>query len=232
MKCPKCSYNSFELYDSCKKCGTDLAAFKQTHAIRPIVHPPQFIADESLPPAAFAAAAPIAEEEMPVSAGTAEAMSWDLPSDEGSVEENGFAGFDLDFSVDEDKEEPQETFSGSGNSASLEGFGEFSFDDDTDTSASDLDDLLSSDEPDTSGQADSNDQEFGFDDEEFALESNSLSFKEESADADEFDFDGLLTDEPPAEEPTTKPGPSIDLKDIDSDWPSFLETDEKEKSDK
>ncbi|OGT99595.1 MAG: hypothetical protein A2X80_00720 [Geobacteraceae bacterium GWB2_52_12] len=39
MKCPKCGYNSFEYYDSCKKCFNDLTSFKQTHSIAPIVLP-------------------------------------------------------------------------------------------------------------------------------------------------------------------------------------------------
>lgn len=39
MKCPKCGYNSFELYDNCKKCSADLVAYKQTHGIIPMVLP-------------------------------------------------------------------------------------------------------------------------------------------------------------------------------------------------
>lgn len=39
MKCPKCGYNSFESYDSCKKCGNDLTGFKITYGLRSIVLP-------------------------------------------------------------------------------------------------------------------------------------------------------------------------------------------------
>jgi len=39
MKCPKCGYNSFEYYDSCKKCSTDLTGFKRTYSIVPLVLP-------------------------------------------------------------------------------------------------------------------------------------------------------------------------------------------------
>jgi predicted nucleic acid-binding Zn-ribbon protein len=39
MKCPKCGFNSFEYYDSCKKCSNDLIAFKQIHSITPLVLP-------------------------------------------------------------------------------------------------------------------------------------------------------------------------------------------------
>jgi hypothetical protein len=40
MKCPKCGFNSFEYLDSCKKCGNDLAAFKASLGIQPVVMPP------------------------------------------------------------------------------------------------------------------------------------------------------------------------------------------------
>ena len=39
MKCPKCGYNSFEYYDSCKKCSADLVAFKNSFSISSIVLP-------------------------------------------------------------------------------------------------------------------------------------------------------------------------------------------------
>lgn len=39
MKCPKCGYNTFEYLDSCKKCGNNLIAFKESLGIRPLVLP-------------------------------------------------------------------------------------------------------------------------------------------------------------------------------------------------
>jgi len=39
MKCPKCGFNSFEYYDSCKKCSADLKGFKQTYSISSLVLP-------------------------------------------------------------------------------------------------------------------------------------------------------------------------------------------------
>lgn len=39
MKCPKCGFNSFEYYDSCKKCSSDLIAFKQIHSVISLVLP-------------------------------------------------------------------------------------------------------------------------------------------------------------------------------------------------
>ena len=39
MKCPKCGFNSFEFYDSCKKCSGDLTGYKQTYSVTSIVLP-------------------------------------------------------------------------------------------------------------------------------------------------------------------------------------------------
>ncbi len=39
MKCPKCGYNSFEYYDICKKCSSDLTGYKQTYSITSMVLP-------------------------------------------------------------------------------------------------------------------------------------------------------------------------------------------------
>jgi hypothetical protein len=39
MKCPKCGYNSFEFYDSCKKCANDLTGYKETYGLKSIVLP-------------------------------------------------------------------------------------------------------------------------------------------------------------------------------------------------
>jgi hypothetical protein len=39
MKCPKCGFNSFEYYDSCKKCSSDLTGYKRTYSITSMVLP-------------------------------------------------------------------------------------------------------------------------------------------------------------------------------------------------
>lgn len=39
MKCPKCGFNSFEYYDSCKKCLNDLTGYKQSFSIGSVVLP-------------------------------------------------------------------------------------------------------------------------------------------------------------------------------------------------
>ena len=76
MKCPKCGFNSFEYYDSCKKCSADLTGFKQTYSITPMVLPLE--AKERL-----AAELRAAENAAGQSSGTAEThgdmFSFDLP---------------------------------------------------------------------------------------------------------------------------------------------------------
>ncbi len=39
MKCPKCGYNSFEYYDACKKCSTDLSGHKKNFSLTPLILP-------------------------------------------------------------------------------------------------------------------------------------------------------------------------------------------------
>lgn len=39
MKCPKCGFNSFEYYDSCKKCSADLTGYKLTYSIASLILP-------------------------------------------------------------------------------------------------------------------------------------------------------------------------------------------------
>ena len=78
MKCPKCGYNSFEYLDACKKCNSDLAAYKQTHGIQPIV----------LPSAQFSSPTQAAVEETPHGEGPggAETFSWEsAPAEEFEI---------------------------------------------------------------------------------------------------------------------------------------------------
>ncbi len=39
MKCPKCGFNSFEYYDSCKKCSADLTGHKLAFSLSSLVLP-------------------------------------------------------------------------------------------------------------------------------------------------------------------------------------------------
>jgi uncharacterized RDD family membrane protein YckC len=48
MKCPKCSYTSFDYLESCKKCGKDLTEFKQRFGITSVLFPGQLQAEEAV----------------------------------------------------------------------------------------------------------------------------------------------------------------------------------------
>ena len=235
MKCPKCSYNSFELYDSCRKCGTDLTAFKQSHGIRAIVHPPQFLVNEPLPAGAFApevAAAVAVEPETAPAAG--DAISWDLPADKGSSAEDGFAGFDLDFSMDEEQEGDSFSFEEEAGPQKDDeaAFGEFSFDDDdSGTGSVGLDDLLK-DSPSEAMSTASTPDEFDFDGEEFSLETNSIPLEVGNDQTQDFDMDDMLADGSSKAEEKGRAATEIDLKDLTDDWPSFFEEEPKEESKK
>lgn len=82
MKCPKCGFNSFEYYDDCKKCSSDLTGYKQTYSITSMVLPleakeklaAEFLSNESAP------------EQNTVAAETHDDIfSFDLPDDSPSA---------------------------------------------------------------------------------------------------------------------------------------------------
>ncbi len=82
MKCPKCGFNSFEFYDSCKKCSSDLTGYKQTYSITSIVLPHE--AKEKL-----AAEFRLADGTVDHASGTTEThddiFSFNLPDDSPST---------------------------------------------------------------------------------------------------------------------------------------------------
>jgi hypothetical protein len=82
MKCPKCGFNSFEFYDSCKKCSSDLVGYKQTYSITSTFLPPE--AKEKL-----ASVFRSAESATDMSSDTVEShddiFSFDLPDDSPST---------------------------------------------------------------------------------------------------------------------------------------------------
>lgn len=50
MKCPKCSYTSFDYLDSCRKCGSDLREIKsllQIISVAPEEHAPVFVSSST-----------------------------------------------------------------------------------------------------------------------------------------------------------------------------------------
>lgn|GEM_PF-418124 len=97
MKCPKCGYNSFEYLNNCRKCGIDLAGFKNTLGLRPVILPPAVSAQQSTETvAAGEIPAPVAAAET----ASSEMFHWETPVDtEATIpqqpETSPFA-FDLD----------------------------------------------------------------------------------------------------------------------------------------
>jgi hypothetical protein len=82
MKCPKCGYNSFEYYDRCKKCSSDLTGYKLTYSITPMLLPQE--AKEKL--AAGLSTAQIATDHISAITETHDDIfSFDLPDDSSSV---------------------------------------------------------------------------------------------------------------------------------------------------
>jgi len=83
MKCPKCGFNSFEYHDVCKKCSSDLAGYKLTHGILPVVLPRE------------------AREEMVSSQRTAETDETDETEQAAQVPETHADMFTFDLPEDE-----------------------------------------------------------------------------------------------------------------------------------
>ena len=78
MKCPKCGYNSFEYYDICKKCSSDLIGYKQTYSITSMVFP----LEENEKLAAEFRSAEAAPDQISDTADTHDDIfSFDLPDD-------------------------------------------------------------------------------------------------------------------------------------------------------
>lgn len=85
MKCPKCGYNSFEFYDSCKKCASDLTGYKQTHGLKAIVLPLEVrttMAEALMAEAALGTPVPVAGDV------PADMFSFDLPAPEATHSTN------------------------------------------------------------------------------------------------------------------------------------------------
>ena len=79
MKCPKCGFNSFEYYDNCKKCSTDLTGYKLTYSISSLVLPQEVKATLA---AELRSDKKNADEEMPAAPEVHDDIfSFDLPND-------------------------------------------------------------------------------------------------------------------------------------------------------
>lgn len=82
MKCPKCGYNSFEYYDSCSKCSSDLTGYKQTYSITSMVFPQEV--KERLA-AEFRSTDSSADEIGESAEAHDDIFSFDLPDDSGTT---------------------------------------------------------------------------------------------------------------------------------------------------
>lgn len=76
MKCPKCGYNSFEYYDSCKKCANDLTSYKETYGIKAIVLPVE--ARTSMAEELIAKSA-LGDQDTPAAEAPVDMFSFDVP---------------------------------------------------------------------------------------------------------------------------------------------------------
>lgn len=82
MKCPKCGFNSFEYYDDCKKCSSDLTGYKQTYSITSMVLPQE--AKEKLA-AEFLSTESAPEQNTAATEIHEDIFSFDLPDDSPSA---------------------------------------------------------------------------------------------------------------------------------------------------
>lgn len=82
MKCPKCGFNSFEYYDNCKKCSSDLIGYKQTYSIASLVLPLE--AKEKLA-AEFQSAESATDQISDTAEKHDDIFSFDLPDDSSST---------------------------------------------------------------------------------------------------------------------------------------------------
>ncbi|MCK4503580.1 MAG: hypothetical protein KAU22_11140, partial [Desulfuromonadales bacterium] len=111
MRCPKCGYNSFDHFDSCKKCGNDLIAFKQSYGIKSVLFPGEMSpAEESTAVEVDNATADAAVTAATVPAKTPapEPKSSDSDSDDFGFDFMGDSAEDDDLSFDELFEEAPE----------------------------------------------------------------------------------------------------------------------------
>jgi hypothetical protein len=83
MKCPKCGYNSFEYYDSCKKCSSDLTGYKLTYSITPMLFPLE--AKEKLAAEMRLAESATTDHVSNISETHDDILSFDLPDDSSFV---------------------------------------------------------------------------------------------------------------------------------------------------
>jgi hypothetical protein len=115
MKCPKCGYNSFECFTTCKKCSQNLTEFKDKLGLRPIVLQTE---TRSAMVAAMAAEAALGETAQQPVEQPSDMFSFDIPDDKTPAATSKTTAADDFFNF---TDQPAATPSG--------GFGDFSFED-------------------------------------------------------------------------------------------------------
>lgn len=88
MKCPKCGYTSFDYLESCKKCGKDLAEFKQRFGITSMLFPGQLQAKETVAEAEYDEAT--ADAAVAAATGVAASAAAGTVADESESDDFGF----------------------------------------------------------------------------------------------------------------------------------------------
>lgn len=109
MKCPKCGYNTFEYLDSCKKCGKELASFKESMGIRPLV------LHAAVPAvAAIAAAGELLQGSGAISDSADDKLfQWDTPETDAESGMSGINEFEMipGVGIEKSAEPPKDPFS-------------------------------------------------------------------------------------------------------------------------
>jgi len=132
MKCPKCGYTSFDYLESCKKCGKDLADFKQRFGITSVLFPGQLQAEEAVAETQYDEAT--ADAAVAAATGAAAGAATGSTAEESESESDDF-GFDFmgdsteedDLSFDElfedapEDEDVEETIEGPQKGPATEG---------------------------------------------------------------------------------------------------------------
>lgn len=128
MKCPKCGYNSFEFLDICKKCNSDLTAFKQTHGIRAIIIPPAAVASTPAQTSASADVIP-PTPPAPASSGETTGFTWEMPAQPAAVKQGDDIFSDLDLGLPQPPPPAPPHTAAPAAAAAEPAFDDFSFDD-------------------------------------------------------------------------------------------------------
>ena len=110
MKCPKCGFNSFEYHDVCKKCSSDLAGYKLTHGILPVVLPRE--AREAMASSQRIAETDETEQAAQAPETHADMFTFDLPEDEAPAQDTPPSSDHDPFNFNDEPAAPAQAFAG------------------------------------------------------------------------------------------------------------------------